>query len=124
MRKKIGWIISSCPIGIVLILAEYYAVFAYKWLFVAYLLFVPLLSVSLVQHSVKKSISKVFFPATIVSTLSGTLLFYLVGAPPNYWLKPFTPFSLSLSFALLIFMLQLILLMFFNMFKGIRSATK
>lgn len=117
MKKKIGVIINSIPLGVILILAEYYFHAISLYLYMSYIVLIPIITVFLMYESGDQSIYRLIFRSYIASFIFGMIIMLFIQSPPNYWLKPFNSFSIILLFPTLILCIQLIIIMFINIFK-------
>ena len=117
MKKKMGFALSCLPVGVLFVLVEYYYHLLSIPLLILCLISLPIISLFLITGEIQQPIRHFIIPTAILSALIGTILFYLIGAPPNSWLKPLNPFGLACTFAIVGLIFQLIGLMGIDMFK-------
>lgn len=127
MKRKIGILINCLPLGVILILLEYYGVLSPFFPTSGYLSFVlsmPIITILLIRNRRERGLYCLLFLSYVVSVVLGLILLFLIGSPPSYWTKPFTPSGLALFFSTFNLMTQLLILFMINLGRGFIDILK
>lgn len=117
MKKKLGLVMNSIPIGTILILLEYYKNVGSKKIYLYYIMVVPIVTLLLLYDSDRVVVYQSILKSYVLSVVLSMILMYLIKSPPNYWIKPFNSVSINFFSSTLILLIQLLLITFINIFK-------
>lgn len=121
MKRKIGVALNSLPLGIIVVLLEYHGLISSSFPKAGYLflfLLTPIVTILLIKNHQQRGFYRLLFLSYIVSIILGFLCYLLVGAPPSYWIKPFSPSGLAVFLPTFNLIVQLTFLFIINLSRG------